>query len=130
MLCIALSLRPELAVVFGLAPGGCPDLIRLSLGLNAQLAAERVLLVEALPNEIVQAAKGKPGGDVLQMPADRRAVVAMKRPRKFTDDQVAERNLRVGELSFDRPPARAAVGRGLLRFRLSGARWRLVPRRV
>jgi hypothetical protein len=129
LLCIALGLRSELAVVICLPPGVCPELFRLGLGLNSELAAERILLVEALPNEVVQAAERKPGRELLQMLADRPAVVSTKRSRKVTHDQVAERDPRVGELVFDRLLAGTAVGRvGMRCFRLVGARSNVVPR--
>lgn len=100
--CVPLGLCSELKLVICLLPGVGADLLRLSLRLNSELAAERVLLVEALANEIVEAAERKPARDVLQVLADSCAVVPMKRPRKITHNEMAERDLRVGELFLDR----------------------------
>lgn len=101
-LCVTLRLCSELTLVICLPPGVGADLLRLILRLNSELAAERVLLVEALANEIVEAAEGKPTRDVLQVLANSRAVVTTKRTRKITHNEMAERDLRVGELFLDR----------------------------
>jgi hypothetical protein len=131
LLCIALSLRSESTLMICLPLGFRADLFRLSPGLRSELAAERVLLVEALAKERVEAAERKPPDDQLQMLADGRALVSTKRARKVTHHQVAEGGRHGGELVVDRLLSPIPVGCvDLRRFRLFRARSKVLPHRA